>query len=342
MLASLLPGVRELRAPLAAGYLWLLAAWLLFYDEIPSREEATGAVDAFYGLNDEATAIGLAIALSFLAYLIGSLSQALSELLVRFHELAGQELLPDPETVDTFDDWWREPLLRQTRAEPLSSSGKASLIDRVREVVEAVRERLGDPQAAGEWWYRNARKAGGLLGLQEYVAAFYPGTVPPVDSDQNRRTQLEYFLQRMPDVFAFAEPPQGAIATATDVWIMNERTVVAWLLPELPLVARRLIGVEQDLFGTIDRVYAEAELRFAITIPLLVVIPVLAFTLGLPIWLSVPIVLIGWILTLGIYFQGLSRRRLANDTLIDYTRIERVEFPSLERVNAAYTAIELG
>jgi hypothetical protein len=98
VLASLLPGVRELRAPLAAGYLWLLAAWLLFYDNVPSKEEASGAVDALCGLNDAATAIGLAIALSFLAYIIGSLSQALTDSLVRVHELAGQELLPDPQS----------------------------------------------------------------------------------------------------------------------------------------------------------------------------------------------------------------------------------------------------
>ena len=122
MLASLLPGVRELRAPLAAGYPWLLAAWLLFYDEIRSRDEATGAVDTFYGLNDAATAIGLAIALSFVAYLIGSLSQALTDALVRFHEHAGHRLPPDlHERLQALLDYERDDLLsRQTRAQPLS------------------------------------------------------------------------------------------------------------------------------------------------------------------------------------------------------------------------------
>jgi hypothetical protein len=30
MLLNLLPGLRDLRAPLAAGYLWLAAGWLFF------------------------------------------------------------------------------------------------------------------------------------------------------------------------------------------------------------------------------------------------------------------------------------------------------------------------
>jgi hypothetical protein len=36
MLASLLPGLRDLRAPLAAGYLWLAAGWLYFAPLLPA------------------------------------------------------------------------------------------------------------------------------------------------------------------------------------------------------------------------------------------------------------------------------------------------------------------
>jgi hypothetical protein len=75
VLSYLLPGLRELRAPLAAGYIWLLSAWLLFHDDIPSRDESTGLLREIYELADGLGSTGKAIVVSFAAYLIGSLSK---------------------------------------------------------------------------------------------------------------------------------------------------------------------------------------------------------------------------------------------------------------------------
>ncbi len=75
MLTSLLPGLRDIRAPLAAGYLWLLAIWLLLAEHVPERSEATGHVLSLYRLDDVFTAVGLGVALSFVAYVLGVLSQ---------------------------------------------------------------------------------------------------------------------------------------------------------------------------------------------------------------------------------------------------------------------------
>jgi hypothetical protein len=77
-LASLLPGLRDLRAPLAAGYLWLLTVWLALAEHVPDRDEATtGLFSSVYRLDDLVTAIGLGVALSFVAYVLGMLSQGL-------------------------------------------------------------------------------------------------------------------------------------------------------------------------------------------------------------------------------------------------------------------------
>ena len=41
-MASLLPGLRDMRVPLATGFLWLVLHWLALYQIIPNKDEATG------------------------------------------------------------------------------------------------------------------------------------------------------------------------------------------------------------------------------------------------------------------------------------------------------------
>jgi hypothetical protein len=79
MLASLLPGLRELRTPLAIGWTWLAALWLAFGELIPTREQATGIVLSLYDAIDvlgDATVLGI---LTFIAYLLGSLLEPQSD-----------------------------------------------------------------------------------------------------------------------------------------------------------------------------------------------------------------------------------------------------------------------
>lgn len=75
LFATLLPGLRSLRAPLAAGYLWLLALWLVYSNDSPDRHDADSVVDRLLELEGVATEFGVAIAVSFVAYLIGSLTE---------------------------------------------------------------------------------------------------------------------------------------------------------------------------------------------------------------------------------------------------------------------------
>jgi len=71
VLSSLLPGLRDLRGPLAGGYLWLLNLWLLFGDRIPTQDTATGLFKQIYALEGVISQFGLVVALSFSAYLAG-------------------------------------------------------------------------------------------------------------------------------------------------------------------------------------------------------------------------------------------------------------------------------
>jgi len=74
MLTSVLPGLRELRAPLSAGFLWLLALWFAAERVVPERTDASGTVASAYRLGGLLETIGLGAALTFAAYLVGSLS----------------------------------------------------------------------------------------------------------------------------------------------------------------------------------------------------------------------------------------------------------------------------
>ncbi|MFF2621285.1 hypothetical protein [Oerskovia jenensis] len=72
MLASLLPGVRDLRTPLAVGVVLLLAAWVALGELIPSSGEAQGLLARVYEASGAVGAASTLAAAGFVAYLIGS------------------------------------------------------------------------------------------------------------------------------------------------------------------------------------------------------------------------------------------------------------------------------
>ena len=61
MLASLLPGVRRLRTPLATGYLWIVALWMLVHQYVPTKlKDASGPIKSLFQLG---TIVGATVAL---------------------------------------------------------------------------------------------------------------------------------------------------------------------------------------------------------------------------------------------------------------------------------------
>jgi hypothetical protein len=75
MLGNVLPGLRELRAPLAAGYLWLVTLWLVWGDKVPTgNERKAPPLDRLYRLEPIVSSVGLAIVASVAAYVVGSIA----------------------------------------------------------------------------------------------------------------------------------------------------------------------------------------------------------------------------------------------------------------------------
>jgi DNA-binding PadR family transcriptional regulator len=75
VLGNVLPGLRELRAPLAAGYLWLVIFWLIWGDKVPTKSEHKAPpLDRLYGLEPIVSSFGLAVVASVTAYIVGSIA----------------------------------------------------------------------------------------------------------------------------------------------------------------------------------------------------------------------------------------------------------------------------
>jgi hypothetical protein len=87
MLTNLLPGIRDIRTPLATGYLWLLTLWLWIPSHFKHVPPTTGVPGDITRLAQYSTRVGVGIAISFAAYLIGILSKALGPPLVRLGTL---------------------------------------------------------------------------------------------------------------------------------------------------------------------------------------------------------------------------------------------------------------
>jgi hypothetical protein len=79
MLAQILPGFREVRGPLASGFLWLLLGYLIFHGDIA---HAHGKVREIVDLGEKLGPAALPVVASFVAYLLGSLSEDLVESVV--------------------------------------------------------------------------------------------------------------------------------------------------------------------------------------------------------------------------------------------------------------------
>jgi hypothetical protein len=90
LLTSLLPGVRDLRTPLAVGYMWLIALWISLHKYLPETiDTAKGPMKSLYELGDFVGKGIVLTACSFVAYMLGSL--VVRPLRLGFHAKANEK-----------------------------------------------------------------------------------------------------------------------------------------------------------------------------------------------------------------------------------------------------------
>jgi hypothetical protein len=266
VIASLLPGLRDLRTPLAAGYLWLVGLWLILYDEVPkSLDEASGPIAALFELGTLVGSTVLLAAVSFVAFLLGSLLMF---------------------TVPNSRIYIRQGLASRSTATRL--------------VRRLVRINEGYELFAQLRTFINPR-------LRE-ASEFLP-----------------------PDVLA-KEVPQGRIGPLRELEAADyesDDVIERQLAPryateivyELDAVGIQLQAKNRDFWDTYDRQAAEAQFRFSITSPLVLIILIIALESDQYWWLLllfVPVLL---------FVQSADHAMAANATLVQAIVLRMVKPP---------------
>jgi hypothetical protein len=191
MLANLLPGIREVRAPLAAGYLWLLTLWVALEPVLPDERGATGVVESLYRLADGLSSVGVGVAVSFAAYLVGSLSISLFGLpLGKWH---GRRDL-SAQARDALAELARATRTELERILSISGVDVEQLLDESRVVAEVVKPG-GNPKIR----YRGRRRR--LLPRPRGPRGG-PGGAQPRDFEAEQEGRIAFAVTRELDVIA--------------------------------------------------------------------------------------------------------------------------------------------
>jgi hypothetical protein len=278
MLGSLLPGLRELRAPLGAGALWLVTGFVairaMAEGEIEIRQFSP-IVDIFSALGSSIDETwGAGVILSFTAFLIGALSHG---------------FITD---------------LLQSQMASVSDKGSRSIDliarQRIGTLVDAldivhlskVRASTVDPELVSALEYA----IGGGESSQGSIATH--GETRPRKVDEKKERD---FLIEKHEVELLKKRGDEWRALVRD---HLEKFVPKEIENELPSVATRLIGKEQGLFDQYDRLRAESEFRLSLFPPMAALALTIAFV-ALP-WISVLIAVVEfvilWYVAVEVYF----------------------------------------
>ena len=302
MLASVLPGFREVRAPLVAGYLWLFAAWLIVDPQFQSREQLARErgetlLERLYTLDTIVQGVGVVVVLSVAAYLVGSLLIAVLAALVapaarRLRALAQDEsggrgarisralFGVSPQTQQGLRSW------------------AASAVEPAR--AQLIEEHAG--KLTNRWWHDTYPDAPPSKEQRDVV----------IDEAQKALTELD-------------GQGLGASSVGPDAvdWVIHES------LNDRELLKRQLLVANPLLFGEVDRNDSEATFRFAIAAPVAVISAWLAATES-PAWG------LGLIVAGALVAHGIRLSRGATSSLAVALRAEgeKLAPPALPRLEA--------
>jgi hypothetical protein len=280
MMWNVLPGLREVRAPLIAGYLLMLAGWFAVAPLLPAGGPDGGVLGSAVELHGAVSVFGTAAASAVAAYLIGSVSEGVFSFLWRRQQGFGGFLFRSP----------------------LSPRGEKTL----REIADREAEAAARAIARGR-----GQSLAALIAERPDLSGV-PTLAALIDAARRQLGNIYGDSRRL--------------ASELDANLTFATALSQQVEGEADLLATRLLGAEPEIFGAFDRLRSEAELRYAVAVPLFALSAVLAIRSCHPAWLAfIPAVVVLW-------FQGSTRARESRDLIFDTLLLGRVRSPTIERL----------
>jgi hypothetical protein len=328
ILSQLLPGLRDLRTPLAVGYVWLTALYFFLSNQIPEDPSELGGIyREIYRLSHAAGLTATLAAVTFLAYLVGILSiqlqTAFLSIVRSLMNVSLRHMLPK---------WYSHEYNRS------GGPSQARLANSLTEACVAHVTRLWDADEGRTWRTkavdmlepkqpanytqrsleeREKRARASLLQWvkeQSLIAARIRRDITVKPRAVDRLLKLQRKIARVPTYPEYS-PPRGPMSLRD--WIRD-------LYAELPRLPNRLLGKDSDLWAEWDKRRAEGEFRLGLVPPVLALGIVLGVTIH-PAWLL--LVLPSALLVI----SGVQQEAAAAHVLLSSVAAGRIESQELSR-----------
>jgi hypothetical protein len=342
MLASLLPGLRDLRAPLAAGYLWLAAGWLFFAPRLPaSVNDAHGVLKDIYRVVDASSPVAVAAGVSFIAYMLGILSTGL----LKRERVRGVVVWPIQLPLMVLHSFvesrWgkrirdRWPSLQDKLQEVVWRYDDLFVLPTIRRAELLVLRKLADRAMTDSQYLRSLIQELGeedeeyIKGVREVISIYTGGTPEEAISggiyEENLRREIK---QTGLDTFLTSSAQyRNRKAIEALVWVAEDvRQYVSEVRDELKVMPARIVIDNPATFEQWDRLNGEAEFRDAVVPPLVAIIVALgirdAFDSSLAIVLG--------LVPIAVFLQGVAKENEAQIQLIEAIEADAIKTTALE------------
>lgn len=300
MLASLLPGIRELRAPLAAGYVWLLGLWLTLRATPVPTDFSTGIYRDLVDLANWAGKPAVFAASAFVAYLTGIISISFTNFLSAVLNAATRgrvkELSAGTISVDnTLSEAIINRLAKRFVDDPKFQSQVLSHIHDIQD--EYMKRELG--RAMVTVWYKRTER-------------------------EHEPRQFPQYLES-PVLFRSRAVADAAFRASVLALLVDVEQLVKVARKDLELMSPRLVGKDDAIHGDYDRLVSEGTFRISMFLPM-------CYLFGMLAWLLNPWWTAGLVVPWTLLYLGLQSHNMAREHLAVAIMAERIESPELERI----------